>query len=157
MTGPGRPPQTEEEKAEIKRNIVSKIEPYLKSGLSISKAVLEAGVSRAEFYRLINEDEDFRDKINQFRNFTAVLLNNAIIRELQAIVEKQNGNESKGIKPQKLTKEDRSFLQWFALNSNLTKAEFGERKDISLFDPESEIQKIKGLLEDKTTKEIKDV
>lgn len=149
----GRPAITEEEK----RGIVSKLEPYLKSGLSISKALLEAGVARTTFYRLMDENEEFRDKINQFRNFTPVLLNNALVGELQAIIKKQNGwTDDKGKKhpPEKLKKEDREFLWKFALTSNLTKGEFGERKDVNLFDPEAEIQKIKGIIDESTTKDL---
>lgn len=150
----GRPAITEEEK----RDIVSKLEPYLKSGLSISKALLEAGVARTTFYRLMDEDEKFRDKIGQFRNFTAVLLNNAIVGELQAIIKKQNGwtdpKTKKVHPPEKLKKEDREFLWKFALTSNLTKGEFGERKDVNLFDPEAEIQKIKGIIDESTTKDL---
>lgn len=150
----GRPPVSEQEK----NDIVHKLEPYLKSGLSISKALLEAGVPRSTFYKLMDEDEGFRDKIGQFRNFVAVLLNNAIVGELQAIIKKQQGYTDpvtkKFVKPEKLKKEDREFLWKFALNSNLTKQEFGERKDVNLFDPEAEIQKIKGLIAESSTKDL---
>jgi len=148
--GAGRPHITEEEKKEI----VSKLEPYLKSGLSVSKSLLEAGVSKASFYRLMNDDEQFRDKIDQFRNFTAVLLNNAIISELQVIFKKQQGYKDprtgKMIPPAPLKKDDREFLWKYALTSNLTRGEYGERKEVQTFDPEAELQKIKGLIEEAT-------
>ncbi len=156
-TKTGRPKTyTEEEK----RDIVQKLEPYLKGGLAVSKALLEANIPKSSFYDMMAQDENFRDKINQFRNFTAILLNNALIGELQTIIKKQSGytdEQGKKVKPQKLTKEDKDFLWKFALNSNLTKSEFGERKDLNLFDPEAEIQKVKALLEEGTTKEITDV
>lgn len=150
----GRPAMTPEEKAEKIKLMSQKLEPYLKSGLSIRKALAEAKISKTDFYRMMEEVDSFRDTINQFRQFVAVLSNNAIVRELMFIIDKQNGNEAKHVKPEKLSRDDREFLKWFVLSSTLTKDEFGERKDISLFDPEAEIQKVKGLLEDMTTKKI---
>ncbi len=149
----GRPPLTEEQK----KMLVSKIEPYLKSGLSIRKSVIEAKISRATFYRLMDDDEDFRDQINTFRNFVSVLLNNALIRELMTIIDKQNGNEVRNIKPQPLNRDDIAFLQWFALKSNLTKEEWGDRENVSLYDPEVEIQKVKRIIDQSTTKEIQHI
>ncbi len=149
----GRPSITEEDK----RIMLQKLEPYLKSGLSVRKALLEAQVPNSTFYRLMDEDEGFREQIERFRNFTAVLLNNAVGRHLQAIIQKQNGYKEKDgtvVPPTKLNREEISFLEWFALNSNLTKQEFGERKDITMFDPEAEIQKVKGILEEKTDKKL---
>lgn len=146
----GRPSISEEQK----KDIVSRLEPYLKTGLSISKACLETKISRATFYRLMEDDEEFRDKINQFRNFVSVLVNNALVRELQTIIEKQNGNEARGIKPQRLAREDRDFLWKFALTSSLTKEEWGKREDISLFDPEAEIQRVKRMMEETSTKDL---
>lgn len=146
----GRPPISEIQK----REIVSKLEPYLKSGLNISKALGEAHVSKATFYRLMDEDEQFRDKINQYRNFVPILLNNLLTRHLMELADKQNGNPARKIKAQKLSQEDLDFLWKFALNSNLTKGEFGERKSIQLFDPEAELQKLKGIIEEASSKEI---
>jgi len=146
----GRPAISEE----TKRDMVSKLEPYLKSGLSIRTSVSEAGISRATFYRIMSEDEDFRDQITQFRNFISILVNNTIVGELIRIAEKQSGNEAKGIKPQPLSKHEMKFLWKFALNSNLTTEEYGRKNKVSLFDPEAEIQKVKGIIEQATTKEI---
>lgn len=145
----GRPEITEQEK----QDILSKLEPYLKSGLSVRKALLEAGVANATFYRLMDRDEGFREQINRFKNFVAVLLNNAIVRQLQGIIKKQNDNVA-------LTKEEQGFLQWFATNSNLTREEFGERKDIGIYDPEAELHRLMEVIEDhskgdKTTPEEK--
>lgn len=150
----GRPPMTPEEKAEKIKAMSQQLEPYLKSGLSIRKALAEVKISKTDFYRMMGEDEGFRDTINRFLNFTSVLLNNALVRELQFIVEKQNGSERKGIRPQPLAKEDLQFLMWFALNSNLTKEEFGRRERIDMFDPEAEIQRVKRIIEESTTREI---
>lgn len=143
----GRPPLTPEERALKIQEMSQKLEPYLKSGLSVRKALAEVKISKTDFYRMMDSEEGFRDTINRFRQFISVLLNNAIVHELMVIVKKQNRNEP-------LSKEDRQFLFWFALNSNGTKEEYGRRENISLYDPEAEIQKIKAILEESTTKEI---
>ena len=93
------------------------------------------------------EDEFFRDEVECFKQYISVLVNNAIVHELMVIVEKQNNNEP-------LSRDDIKFLMWFALNSNLCKEEYGRRENISLYDPEAEIQRIKSILEEQTTKEI---
>lgn len=138
----GRPETTEGEKQEM----LSKLEPYLKSGFSVRKALIETGISNATFYRLMDRDERFREQINRFRQFVSVLLNNSIVRQLQDIIQKQNGKIP-------LNDKDISFLQWFATNSNLTREEFGERKDIGIYDPEVEIQKLNKLIEEATKKD----
>jgi len=142
----GRPEISEEDK----KQMVSKLEPYLKSGLSIRKSLFEAQIPKSSFYKAMERDEEFRDQIGRFRQFVSVLLNNSVIRLLQNIVKTQN-TEGKV-----LTKDDIAFLQWFADHSTLTKDEFGSRKEISLYDPEVEIQRVKSLLEEGSTKEISD-
>jgi len=127
----GRPEITEVEKQEM----VSKLEPYLKSGLSVRKALGETQVPKATFYKLMDRDEHFRDQINRFRQFLAVLANNSIVRQLQGIAKKQNDNTP-------LSKDDQDFLWKFVTNSNLTREEYGERKDIGLYDPEVEIHRL---------------
>lgn len=146
----GRPPITEDQK----KDILHKVEPYLKSGLSVRKALSEAKIPNSTFYHLMNEDEHFREQIDTFRNFVSVLLNNTLVRELMTIIDKQNGNEARNIKSQPLNRDDIAFLQWFALKSNLTKEEWGDRENVSLFDPETEIQKVKRMIDESTTKEI---
>lgn len=148
MAEAGRPEFTEEEKKEM----LSKIEPYLKSGLSIRKTLKEAGISRASFYNIMDRDEEFRSKVDRFRQFTSILLNNAIVRHLQDIIQRQNfepteEQKAKGIVKVSLFKEDIEFLKWFATNSNLTREEFGERKDVGLYDPEAEIQRLARIME----------
>jgi hypothetical protein len=146
----GRPQVTEEEKKEI----LSKLEPYLKSGLNISKSLSEAQVPSATFYKLMDRDESFREKINRARNFLSVLANNIAVRELMAISSRQAGNPSKNIKPKDLSNDDKKFLWQFLLTSNLTKGEYGERKKIDMFDPEAEIHKLKDMLDEEGTDEI---
>lgn len=148
----GRPQSTPEEVKARKDLLLQKIEPYLKTGLSVNKALGEAQIANSEFYRYMEEDEGFRERITVFRNFVPVLLNNILVGELMDISARQN--PAKGIKKNKLTKEDKEFLWNFAKLSNLTKGEFGERKHIDLFDPEAEIQKVKGLIDESSSEEI---
>ena len=138
----GRPAITEEEK----KQMVQKLEPYLKSGLSIRKAVIEAKIPRSTFYDLMAKDKEFSDQIDRFRQFLPIMLNSTIVSHLQSIVLKQNPPAGKEKVP--LTEEDIAFLKWFATTSTLTKEEYGERKDISFFDPEAEIQRVKIALEE---------
>ena len=140
---PGRPEYTEEEKKEV----LQKLEPYLKTGLSVRKALIEAQVNNSKFYRMMERDDGFREQINRFRQFISILLTNSVVRQLQDIVQKQNSKIP-------LTDKDISFLQWFAVNSKLTREEFGERKEVGLFDPEAEIQRLAHLL-DENSKEAK--
>jgi hypothetical protein len=149
----GRPPISEDDK----RLMLSKLEPYLKTGLSVRKSLLEAKIPVSNFYKVMNEDDWFRQQIEAYRQFTSVLLNNAIVGELQSIIKRQNGytdESGKYHKPEKLNKEDKDFLWKFALTSNLTKGEFGERKDLKIYDPEAEIQKVKGIIAEETTDDI---
>jgi hypothetical protein len=147
----GRPSITDEEK----ELILQKLEPLLKSGVGIQKALLEAQIPSSTFYKLMDEDEEFMERINTYRQYLSVVTNNAIFKHLQQITDKQKGDEIKGIKPQALSKEDIDFLKWYALNSVHCKDEFGNRQNINMaFDPEQEIQKVKRLIEENTTKEL---
>lgn len=148
----GRPKKYNDTERQI---MLTKLEPYLKSGLSVRKALSETKIQSGTFYRIMAEDERFREQIALFRQFVGVLLNNALVRELMTIIDKQNGNETRNVKSQPLTSDDRAFLQWFSLKSNLTKDEWGDRERIDLFDPEAEIQKVKAIIEDYTTRNIK--
>jgi hypothetical protein len=141
-TKEGRPETTAEQKQEMLR----KLEPYLKSGLSIRKSLREAQIPTSTFYDIMNRDVEFSEQINRFRQFVAVLLNSAVVKQLQDIIRKQS--EGKG-----LEREDIEFLKWFANNSNLTREEFGERKDVALVDPEVELNKVMTLIEEQSTKE----
>lgn len=146
----GRPQITEDEK----RIILLKIEPHLKSGLSIRKAVSKAQISRATFYRIMEKDQEFRDQIDRFKQYISVQLCKAIYNELKYISDKQKGDKEKNIAPQSLDKEDVKFLMWYAMNSNSTKEEWGRRETITPYDPEEEIQKLKKMIEEATTKNL---
>lgn len=146
----GRPAVSEHEKYLI----LSKVEPYLKKGLSIRKSLHEAKISRATFYRIMEKDERFRDQIARFQQYISVLVCKAIYNHLLYIREKQTGNEEKNISPQKLDKDDIKFLFWFALNSPLTKEEYGEKSNGQDYVPEEEIHKLKQMIDKATTKKI---
>lgn len=144
----GRPLLTQEQKAQRKTDLLQKLEPYLKSGLSVNKTLKEAKVFNSEFYKYMAEDELFRREIERFKQYISILVNYALVHELMTIVDKQNHNEP-------LLKEDVKFLWWFALNSNLCREEWGRRDNINLsFDPEEAIQRVRTLIEESSTQEI---
>lgn len=143
----GRPRLTPEQISERKSRLLQKIEPYLKIGLSVNKALHEAKIFNSEFYKYMGEDEFFRDEVSRYRQYISVLANQIIVTELFRIVEKQNGRET----TQPLSKEDHKFLWWLVKHSNLCKEEWGRRKNVNLYDPEEEIQRLRRLTEESTT------
>jgi len=132
----GRPRITPEKKKEM----LQKLEPYLKSGLSARKALGEAQIPNSTFYKIMERDDRFREQIQRFQQYLSVMLSNTIARELFGIARKQNKGEQ-------LTKSDIKFLWWFALHSNSTREEFGRKEGVSSFDPELEAQRIKSMLD----------
>lgn len=150
-TAIGRPAKTEEEIKQEKEAFLRKLEPYLKTGLSVNKALGEANVSSHVFYEYLGKDKDFRERINTYRNFISVLTNNIITGELLDIAARQTDKDGKK-KP--LTKEDKEFIWKFALSSNRTKEEFGDRKTVELIDPEAELAKLEQLLNQAGSEEI---
>ena len=67
----GRPATTEEQKEEYLR----KLEPYLKKGLSINKACAQAELPKSTIYDLISQDRGFSEKIDDFKNYVSILVN----------------------------------------------------------------------------------
>lgn len=142
----GRPGVTQLEKEDM----VRKLDPYLKSGISIRKALSEAGISKTTFYKLMDKDEWFRDTIERQKQYLSVLLNSSIVKHLHEIVRLQNGYADKNgneVPPKKLKKVDIDFLWKFATTSNLTKEEYGDRKAVSLYDPEAELQRLMRIID----------
>lgn len=139
----GRPRLTPEQITERKLRLLRKIEPYLKSGLSVSKSLHETKIFNSEFYKFMAQDEFFKDEVSRYRQYPSVLANQIIVTELFRIVEKQNGRET----TQPLSKDDHKFLWWFVKHSNLCKEEWGRHKNAKSFDPEVEIQKIRSMLD----------
>lgn len=138
---------------EQKAKVFQKLEPYLKMGLSLSKACLESGTPRSTVYDWMDKDSAFLDKIKQSQQYLSIITSSAIVTHLHSIVRKLNpGKDEKGAEKilVPLTATDIDFLKWYALNSNTTKEEFGERKDIGLVDPEVEIKKLAGMIDEMT-------
>lgn len=140
----GRPRVSEEEKEAYFR----KLEPYLKMGLSINKSCLEANIPKSTIYDIIQYDADFAERIKKAQQYTSIIVSSAIVNQILSIAQKQNPKE--GEKKIPLTRDEIEFLKWYALNSNITRGEFGERKDVGLIDPESEIRRLVGLIDDLT-------
>ncbi len=129
--------------------LVSRLQPYLKAGLSIRKAALEAQISRATFYRYMNENQEFREQIEHYCNFNAIMLNNALFKQLLQIIEKQNG--STNTPAQKLSRDDIKFLKWYVRHTKTCREEYGRPKTHNTFDPNFEIQKLHNLLKINST------
>ncbi len=149
-------PITEEDK---RKELVRKLEPYLKMGLSIRKACLEAGVPRQTLYDMIARDKELSYQIEQLQQYTSVITSNAIVRQLLAIISKQQPKKDangKELPIPALTKDDIEFLQWYALNSKQTREEFGVRKDISVGDPEAEVQRLLQMIDEEVAKANKE-
>lgn len=144
----GRPFLTNDQKKQRKEYLLIKLEPYLKSGLSINKALHEAKVFNSEFYKYLSEDRLFGEKIALFKQYIPVLVNQIIVTELFSIIEKQSGNKAKDIKPQPLSYLDIKFLWWFAINANVCQEEWGQKTKVNLYDPEAELQRVNKLIND---------
>lgn len=126
---------------ELKEQIVHRIEPYLKSGLSIHTACLQAGVPRSTLYKIMEENTYLRDRVDRSRQFFSVAVSNIVARKLHAILlRQQSGEEIYG--------EDLEFIKWLALNSTHCREEFGKASRMALnFDPEAEIMRLNDLIE----------
>lgn len=154
---PGGRPKTSEEQKEA---MLSKLEPYLKSGLSLRQSLIETGIAPATFYRIKQADPGFESKIALFQQYIPVLYNSSIVKHLHYIVRKQAGyKEADGtvVPPEKLNKDDLSFMFWFGTNSNLTKNEFGNRAAVDTFDPELELQKMKEMIDNELNEKLSNI
>lgn len=144
----GRPFLTLAQKEERKEYLLRKLEPYLKSGLSVNKALNEANVHNSEFYRYMKTDKLFGEKIALFKQYLSVIVSQVFTTELLRIVQKQNGDRTRGIKPQSLNNQDVEFLMWYGTHANVCQEEWGQRQSVMSFDPEFELQKLKQLIND---------
>lgn len=141
----GRPPDTPEEVVGKKNAMLAKVEPYLKSGLSIRKACLEAGVERTQLYDYMAEDDSFSNQIHAYQQYMSVVVANTIVREVIQIAQKQNptkDDKGNSIPAKPLSAPEMELVKWYALNSKMAKEEFGDRKEIVTFDPEAELKKL---------------
>lgn len=128
---------------ELKERIVHRIEPYLKSGLSIHTACLQAGIPRSTLYKIMEENEYLRDRVDRSRQFFSVAVSSIVARKLHAVLLKQQAGEE-------IVGEDLEFIKWLALNSTHCREEFGKvsRKALN-FDPELELQRLNSLIDEK--------
>lgn len=128
--------------SELKENLVYRIEPYLKAGLSVRNACLMSGVSRSTLYKIMQEDDYLRKRVDQFRIYLNVATVTSISRQLYRIIQKQQLDED-------LSVEELEFLKWYALNSLQCRDEFGRPVlEKSALDPEVEIRKITRLIDE---------
>ncbi len=132
----GRPPLTPEQKNEI----VQKLEPYLKSGMTLRKACYEANIPKSTVYDLKEKDIEFSDKIERFQQHISILVSNTTY----LLVVKIHSKVEKG---EELTKQEYGFIKWFALNSKCTKEEFGNRMEVEVIDPEKQLREVKKIIE----------
>ena len=128
MAKVGKKPLVDEEVDLIFR----KLEPYLKKGLSLHKACLEAQIPKSTAYDLYQEYDEFAERIDSCKNYHSLLIGDVFTKELERIAKKQDKGEN-------LSVSEVKFVQWVALNGRATKEEYG-RRDIPVM-PEEEREK----------------
>ncbi len=129
----GRPWLTIQQKENHKQLILSKLEPWLMTGISINKALKAAQIHNSEFYKYLKEDRLFGEKIAHFRNFIPVLVCKIMFTEFMSIARRQQ--EAGG-----LSKDDRDFVMWFATHSNTMSDLYGRREKTLSFDPQEDFK-----------------
>lgn len=121
--------------------MVRKIEPYLKVGLSIRKACTQSGVSRTTLYKIMNEESDLANQIEQFQIYLEVMTMSSVTKQLMAIIGKQSHNIELGDR-------ELRFLMWFATNSKYCRDEFEKGgATFSSYDPHYEYMKLVGQID----------
>lgn len=142
---PGRPALTTTEL----ENILHKLEPHIKAGLSVPKACNLEDIPVSTVYKYINENVNFMERIEAFKGFKAKLISNIFMHRLLkindkiAIVEKIRAkmDELEDVNQKKLFLDmiegldingnDWGFLQWLALNDKSLRDEYGARQEIT--------------------------
>lgn len=114
----GKPPLTQNQ-IDL---LFQKLEPYLVTGLSISRAVFNAGVPRSTVYNLYQENEQFADRVKAAQSFFTTIVNDIISGEIRFILDKQENKVP-------LSRDDRQFVQWIAVNNNAMKRFYTEEKE----------------------------
>lgn len=137
----GRPALTADEIDVIFR----KLEPYLRSGLSVHKACLESGVPKSTVYDLMEENTIFAEKIETAKQFMSIAISNVVMEKLRKILRRQELTKDDPNKD--IDKDDLEYIKWLALNSKSTKGEFGARTEL-MFDPMVEIRKLNKRIEE---------
>lgn len=100
MAKVGKKPLVDEEVDLIFR----KLEPYLKKGLSLNKACIEAQIPKSTAYDLYKEYDKFAEKIDSCKHYHSLLIGDVVTKELEKIAEKQN-------KGQNLSIQEIKFIQ----------------------------------------------
>lgn len=136
----GKPPLTQEEIDDIFR----KLEPRLKTGLSINKACLEAKVPKSSVYDLIKENEQFAERVEAAKNYHTVLIADIVTKELE-LAAKMAGS-------MQLTSDQIKLILWVALHSTNTREEYEKRevevkKEITLETDEEFKRRILAILQ----------
>ena len=150
---PHRPPPTEEQMDSVFRQL----EPYLKSGLSLNKSATKANTPTSTIYEWYDKYDYFTEKIKQSKIFFSIMMTSSVMKQMQTILNKQEeiANVHKRIaKGEKilivpeLSSDDLSFIKWVASNSKATQEEFGKRIEHSVVDPELELKKLMGMIDE---------
>ena len=107
--------------------MATKLEPYLKAGLSMRKACLQAGVVRMTVQRMMKRDEAFVAKINSFQDYKSVMASEIAMAMLQGI-HNSISIDNKGNKTLfMVSKNDiRTFIGLTKVDRSL-REEFGDR------------------------------
>ncbi len=117
--------------------MVSKLEPYLRSGLSIRIACLQSGVSRATLYRMMKKSRYLRDQIRAFQTYISLITSTVIAKQLYRIYARQQAGFE-------IDWKDLQFVMWVATNSIHCKEEFGrDIQGVKPFDVDAELHRIK--------------
>lgn len=132
----GRPSITEQDKDDI----IRKLEPYLKMGLSINKSCLQSGVPKSTVFDLISEDAAFAERIRVLQQHISVMFSDTATRIITQVFEKAKING-------KISKPELEFAKWYGMTARGTKEEFSERKEVGFVDPEAEIKRLANLID----------
>lgn len=120
--------------SEIETNMIfRKLEPYLKTGVSLNKACLMANVPKSTVYDLYKENFQFAEKIDTSKNYLSIVTSNIFYTEIERIKNLQSDNKV-------IDKNDLHFIQWFTLNHKSGSEEFGKQAVDLVSERQSEIQ-----------------
>lgn len=135
----GRPHLSKIQIHQKKELMLLKLEPYLKAGYSVNKSLKQAKVNNAEFYKYMRDDL-FREKIQVFRQYLFVLVNQSLFQEFILIINKQNQKI-------RLNNDELDFLWKYLSYSDYSSEEWG-RRNTNVFDPHIEIKRVKRMFSD---------
>ena len=141
----GRPKVSDSEK----QLIFEKLVPYLHRGLSVNKACGQSGIPKSTVYDLIQKDEQFAEKINTAKDYMSVLYAGSAVTYFTNISDKI-------MRRIDLSSEEVNFLKWYGEKARTTREEFGERKEISIVDPEVELKKVLAIMDEVEGEEKKE-